>query len=152
MTWSSIKVYFVDTRCDVDLAPTAYRNGTQHSIIFFPKFLLVPPPKLTKIQVAQLLLQGFQYGLDVYQIGQLTWCVVQNVQSLTCLDQKVMLPENFETSKYAHYSQELRRILDHCTRPRADLRIDSLPLLRLVRDARRQLISEKRFPSVELLL
>ncbi|KAI4609203.1 hypothetical protein J4E83_008845 [Alternaria metachromatica] len=96
-----------------------------------------------------------QYGtkaVDVYQIGRLTWCVVQNVVSPTCLDEKAMLPENFETSEDAPYSRELRRILYSCTRARADLRIDSLPLLSLVRDTRKRLISENRLPFVELYI
>jgi len=89
-------------------------------------------------------------AVDVYQIGQLTWCVVQNVQSPTCLDEKAILPDNFETSEDAPYSRELRRILYACTRACADCRIDSLPLLRLVQNTKRRLISENRLPFVEL--
>jgi len=89
-------------------------------------------------------------AVDVYQIGRLTWCIGQNVLSPTCLDEKAMLPENFEPSEDAPYSRELRRILYSCTRVRADLRIDSPPLLRVVRDTRQQLISENRLPFVEL--
>jgi len=94
--------------------------------------------------------QNATKALDVYQIGQLTWCVVQNVQSPTSLDEKAMLPENFETSEDAPYSRELRRILYACTRACADCRIDSLLLLRLVQNTKRRLISENRLPFVEL--
>jgi serine/threonine protein kinase len=90
-------------------------------------------------------------AVDIYQVGLLMWCIVQNVSSPSSFDEKAMRPEGFGTPSSSHYSQELRHALYRCTKKEPDIRIDSLRLLHRVRRCRKQLIFEDRLPFVELL-
>jgi serine/threonine protein kinase len=90
-------------------------------------------------------------SVDVYMLGITLSCIVQTQSSPYWLDKEAMLPENFETSVFAHYSTELCYVISECTKPHPPNRIKSLSLLHLVRHTKRRLISENLLPFDELL-
>ncbi|KAG9195704.1 hypothetical protein G6011_00825 [Alternaria panax] len=90
-------------------------------------------------------------AVDVYQIGLLMWCIVQNITSPFSLDVEAMEPENFATSSFSHYSSELRNLINQCIDEDPDDRLDSLRFLHLIVYYKNLLCFEARLPWVELL-